>query len=138
MKDRFKYRAWDKENKKYIYDVEKGLQFYSTAGNLRVLTLAEVAESSKYVLEQCTGCMDCANQLIYEGDILEIMEDMGVSHVAVYWDDEFQKRAIQGDTEADYEFYDLVRRPCDTDGAIDDIGIVGNIHENPELLEEDK
>lgn len=24
MQDRFKYRAWDKENKKYIYDVEKG------------------------------------------------------------------------------------------------------------------
>lgn len=71
MKDRFKYRAWDKENKKYIYDVEKGLQFYSTAGNLRVLTLAEVAESSKYDLEQCTGLTGKNNKLIYEGDIVK-------------------------------------------------------------------
>ena len=40
MESRFKFRAWDKENKKYIYGVEKGLEFYSTAGNLRVMTLA--------------------------------------------------------------------------------------------------
>lgn len=34
MQDRFKYRAWDKENKKYIYGVEKGLQISSAAGGL--------------------------------------------------------------------------------------------------------
>lgn len=67
-----KFRAWDKENKKYIYDVEKGLQFYSTAGNLRVMTLAEIEESDKYDLEQCTGQRDYKGKLIYVNDILNL------------------------------------------------------------------
>lgn len=75
--------------------------------------------------------------MIYEGDILEIAEDMGTSHVVVRWDNEFQKWAVEGDTEADYEFYDLVKRPCDTNELVDDVGVVGNIHENSELLEEE-
>lgn len=37
--------------------------------------------------------------------------------------------------EADYNFYDLVKRPCDTSELVDDVGVVGNIHENPQLLE---
>lgn len=67
-----KFRAWDKENKKYIYGVEKGLQFYSAAGNLRVMTLAEIEESDKYDLEQCTGQRDYKGKLIYVNDILNL------------------------------------------------------------------
>lgn len=142
MQDRFKLRVYDKIVKRYltdndVYEITDGIldDLYDLLNN----------ENRQFILgrhdlifEQCTGCRDCSNQLIYEGDILEIAEDMGVSHVVVRWDNEFQKWLVEGDTEADYEFYDLVKRPCDTNELVDDVGVVGNIHENPELLEENK
>lgn len=89
MRDRIKFRAWDKENKKYIYGVEKGLQFYSTVGNLRVMTLSEIEESDKYDLEQCTGMRDKNGKLIYEGDVLPDSYKKG--ETAVVW---FDKKTL--------------------------------------------
>ena len=124
MQDRFKYRAWDKENKKYIYGVEKGLEFYSTAGNLHVMTLAEIAESSKYVLEQCTGLKDEKGKLIYEGDILKgtyYIDNPVIDYYPVeYGEDEW----LNGNEDFPLSAYNTLSV------------IVGNIHENSELLEE--
>ena len=120
MQDRFKYRAWDKENKKYIYDVEKGLEFYSTAGNLRVMTLAEIAESSKYDLEQCTGLKDKNGKLIYEGDIVTGF----FNNNKVIWD----KSSFCVD-DGSGVFDELTK-------SSEESTIIGNIHENPELLED--
>ena len=122
MESRFKYRAWDKGNKKYIYGVEKGLEFYSIAGNLRVMTLAEIAESSKYNLEQCTGLKDKNGKLIYEGDIV----DDGEQYAKIIFD----KSCFCYDNGSG--FYD------DLDFYYTHCEVIGNIHENPELLEEDK
>lgn len=123
MQDRFKFRAWDKENKRYIYGVEKGLEFYSTAGNLRVMTLAEISESSKYDLEQCTGLKDKNGKLIYEGDIIEVpvlyngIPTGKKQRCKVYYKHgAFNIYAVKS------EF----------------LKVIGNIHENPELLEADK
>ncbi|MDO3394089.1 YopX family protein [Ligilactobacillus sp. 110_WCHN] len=126
MQDRFKYRAWDKENKKYIYGVEKGLEFYSTAGNLRVMTLAEIAESSKYIAEQCSGLKDKNGKLIYEGDIVEAY-DYTIEHSQVVWDKGCY--VLKSKDVAMYEHLSSYEKKCK---------IIGNIHENPELLEEDK
>ena len=120
MQDRFKYRAWDKENKKYIYGVEKGLEFYSTAGNLRVMILAEIAESRKYVLEQCTGLTDKNNKLIYEGDIVTGF----FNNNKVIWD----KGSFCVD-DGSGVFDELTR-------SNEESTIIGNIHENLELLKE--
>lgn len=134
MQDRFKFRAWDTLEERYVGDDVDTSEIYNSVYDL--LKNDDQYCYEPYIYEQCTGCRDCSNQLIYEGDILEIAEDMGTSHVVVRWDNEFQKWAVEGDTEADYEFYDLVKRPCDTNEPIDDVGVIGNIHENPELLEE--
>ena len=123
MESRFKFRAWDKENKKYIYGVEKGLEFYSTAGNLRVMTLAEIAESSKYDLEQCTGLKDEKGKLIYEGDILKgtyYIDNPVIDYYPVeYGEDEW----LNGNESFPLSAYNTLSV------------IVGNIHENSELLE---
>ena len=124
MQDRFKYRAWDKENKKYIYGVEKGLQISSAAGGLHVMTLAEIAESNKYDLEQCTGLKDEKGKLIYEGDILKgtyYIDNPVIDYYPVeYGEDEW----LNGNEGFPLSAYNTLSV------------IVGNIHENSELLEE--
>ena len=122
MESRFKFRAWDKENKKYIYGVEKGLEFYSTAGNLRVMTLAEIAESSKYDLEQCTGLKDKNGKLIYEGDIV----DDGEQYTKIIFD---KSCFCYDDGSGFYDDLDFYYTHCE---------VIGNIHKNSELLEEHK
>ena len=123
MKDRFKFRAWDKENKKYIYGVEKGLEFYSTAGNLRVMTLAEIAESSRYDLEQCTGLKDKNGKLIYEGDVVEVpvlyngIPTGKKQRCKVYY------------KHGAFNIYAVKSKY---------LKVIGNIHENSELLEGNK
>lgn len=123
MQDRLRYRAWDKENKRYIYGVEKGLQFYSTAGNLRVMTLAEIEESDKYDLEQCTGIRDYLDRLIYEGDIIKIF---GQKIVATNL---LQKQTI---IVLNLLAITIVKKIS----CFKKYAVIGNIHENPELLEE--
>lgn len=126
MRDRLRYRAWDKENKRYIYGVEKGLQFYSTAGNLRVMTLAEIEGSDKYDLEQCTGLKDKNGKLIYEGDILK-----SIYTEKTYIVDREKHYACWS-----YRYKNVGTTLSEGDIANYELEIVGNIHENPELLEE--
>ena len=132
MQDRFKYRAWDKENKKYIYGVEKGLQISSAAGDLHVMTLAEIAESSKYVLVQCTGLIDKNNKLIYEGNILAVSPDSNPwDCYKVFWqDDECQFQTVSYDGPDAY--VELLNELLEENN----MAVIGNIHENSELLEE--
>lgn len=134
MQDRFKFRAWDKENKKYIYGIEKGLEFYSTAGNLRVMTLAEIAESSKYDLEQCAGHRDYKGKLIYINDILNLKRVPNLyqcvfSHTRVGFD--FKP------LNTEYKWNDFLAINS-ADDFLNHCVITGNVHENPELLEEHK
>lgn len=108
MRDRMRFRVWDKENKKYISD----------AGNLRVMTLAEIEESDKYDLEQCTGLKDRNGKLIYEGDILKTSYPRTEFYSVNFWEDGYYDNNCN-------EFY--VRNRLSI--------VVGNIHENSKLLE---
>lgn len=130
MQDRFRCRAWDKEKKQYIYGVENGLQFWSTAGNLRVMTLAEIADSDKYDLEQCTGSRDCHGDLIYEGDICKNYQrfsekELNIKGKIVYT----EKLGCYSLKQSKTEGVSLI----DLFGS--KIKIIGNIHEKPELVE---
>lgn len=150
MQDRFKFRAYFIPEEYYVKITQLNFDVESNITEIKFIKPKSVNpegsehicyqdQLNKFVFEQCTGCRDCKGDLIYEGDILEVPEDKCTnSHVAVRKDEEFQKWLLDGNAEADYEFYELVNRPCDSELEIDDVGIVGNIHENPELLEDNK
>jgi uncharacterized phage protein (TIGR01671 family) len=119
MNDRFRFRAWDKTNKIMIDEIGDGW--------FR-LNFKNVRESDEFVLEQCTGLKDKNGKLIYEGDILRRKDSAGRM---VEWDDNelaFFFTTLDEETSTPLACYDMQEL---------ELEVVGNIHENPELLEAD-
>lgn len=132
MKDRFRFRLWDAELQTYFFSNDDGSLQFDIEKVLDGLTVHEGE-----VLEQCTGLKDKNGRLIYEGDILATSnkdtrydlwepEDWGYS--AIYWNEKNlcfsgTKWFIDGPEEESVFNAEFVE-------------VVGNIHENPELLEE--
>ena len=128
-----KFRAWDTTNKEMFKDTFA----ITESGQVVVVEQESVASSPDYVfvdhlvIMQSTGLVDKNGKEIFEGDVLEL-KDCGetIGNVKVYWDDSlalFQLDAIIVDEKApiykvvDDENYSYI--------------VVGNIYENPELLE---
>ena len=115
--DRFQFRAWDTVACRYEYEIQYSLFDY-------------YIDDDRYVIEQCTGLKDKSGRLIYEGDIIsgEDLTDIydGIVGVAeVRWNDE----------SAEYGVYLVGGDYLTFDDVGDLVEIIGNIHENPELLE---
>ena len=108
MQDRFKFRAWDSIAKEYIFD----------SYALYELFVNDIDNS--YQVEQCTGLKDKNGKLIYEGDIVTGF----FNNNKVIWD----KGSFCVD-DGSGVFDELAK-------SNEDCVIIGNIHENPELLEE--
>lgn len=148
LRDRFRFRVWDEENhilhilqdgKKYDCDSVEIAFDGSLIGTSFNDEIERKEHSISYlggencVLEQCTGLKDKNGKLIYEGDIVKMeadcmcadIEQVGIPCI-VEWGDfgfYFHYPQIEGEKEtaawnecAEYE-------------------VIGNIHENPELLE---
>lgn len=76
--------------------------------------------------EQCTGLKDANGVLLYEGDVVNILcevEEQGVLEWASE-EAQFVVRAEQAGFVANFDNYRGT-----------DLEVIGNIHENPELLE---
>lgn len=125
MEDRFKFRAWDNKEHYYIPDEETnfchGMMEYWFD-----------KEECPLTFEQCTGCRDYERKLIYTNDILKLN---GVPNL---YQCIFSTNRVGFDFKplnTKYKWLDFFDHASD---FIDHCKIVGNIHENPELLEEDK
>lgn len=141
-----RFRAWD--GKELLsWD-------HATIGDYDLLNLPSIGEAfaaltKRYPLMQFTGLKDKNGKEIYEGDIV-----MGVVkrvQLLTGDNDENCSNAMGGFVEWDYNGYILraIHSMCDPhrsgmakwfafqdvdDGDFDEIEIIGNIYENPELL----
>lgn len=83
----------------------------------------------KYIMEQCTGLKDKNGKLIYEGDIVRVIEKTFIKTFAQLYPMLFnEKTAKFGFKHPDGHFFYY------TNNEDFSYEVIGNIHENPELL----
>lgn len=114
-----KFRAWDLELGEMVYfSLRNPIDIAKTYKNEHGIFV------DRYVVMQYTGPKDERGTLIYEGDVIEWLDPLGRTTRA---------QVIYDDTTASYkthkgELSHISIRP--------QLKVIGNIYENPELLEE--
>jgi uncharacterized phage protein (TIGR01671 family) len=131
-----KFRAWDNvKDKMYYIGEEDDVAFSFDSSGFVATDLTEhdwgfkQLEHLQYM--QYTGLKDKNGMEIYEGDVLET--DLSRPYVVVV----FRNGAFMYQChDSGKDFYDYMA-PADKDTKMDQfLKIIGNIYENPELLEE--
>ena len=116
MSREIKFRIWDKINKKWL--------------NCFNANLLNIGDLSNVELMQYTGIKDKNGVEIYEGDIVLIRIDKtNILHKTVV---KFKHGAFIADIIGDNDYIYLFHFGFNKD----DFEVIGNVWENPELLEE--
>lgn len=111
MNDRFKFRVWNEIAKTYLRCPM--VIMYEDGYTLSC--------KKDEILEQCVGLKDINGKLIYEGDILKCGEYL----YSVKWSDSVASFVLLNKKRPFFIILEKHERE-----------VVGNIHENPELLKE--
>ena len=128
MQDRFRFRVWLKDtNKMYnVHSLHIGTNkaiISSRYGNVSIYI------NKNSILMQSTGLKDKNGKLIYEGDI--IVNEKFVKYIT-RWNDnigQFYISKINPSKYDNWKDWHLARHDLDYE-------LIGNVYENPELLEE--
>lgn len=141
MKDRFRFRAFDKQDKELIYEAENTYDCQSYNGHTiwHDTFACLLDDEERYIVEQCTGLKDENGTLIYEGDIVECFYDhfdgnfteIKVIGVVKWGVGEW---SVQNEKKEDWYFLSYANYD-EKHLQSDSVKVIGNIHENPELLE---
>ena len=126
-----KFRAWTEEGKVMYYDV------YPFKDDTLLLShdgfAFDEVPASDFILMQSTGLKDKNGKEIYEGDIVKYEAGCNTVTEEVAYDKNFAGFGVRdADTDIIFTFLQL----ADVVDLIS-LEVVGNIYENPELLEEE-
>ena len=122
MSREIKFRAWNIHNEQMCE-----VSHINLKGKSGVMSCAKYTSSfvfDEVILEQFTGLQDTNGVEIYEGDILELYKNKQRYVESVKYNE--TNRQFEAVVD-DFGVYDLMRFYT--------IKVIGNIHENPELLE---
>jgi uncharacterized phage protein (TIGR01671 family) len=125
MNDRFKMLIWDSKYKFHLpFDEETGFWISHPDDKNKSYTYLEIYKlpgcHERFIKRQSTGLKDKKGKLIFEGDL-----------VRIYDTDEYFKEGV---TLEDWH-YAIQDYLCGVES--EDIEIIGNVYEQPELLEKD-
>ncbi len=129
-----KFRVWSEDQKTYDYKfpynsigdfyVSTHGVVYSDFGN----TVAPEVRQKAFVIEQYTGLKDKNGKEIYEGDIVLIAYQGRTPYVVIYREEDC---SFVCNNEFIVDYFHLFK------GVPQCYEVIGNIHENPELVEEE-
>lgn len=124
MNDRFKFRAWEKIEKRMING-----EYWLLASNGEVYeySMGKLSKNSNYALMQCTGLKDKNGKLIFEGDIIQRIDELGWTTKQ-----EIPLQMVNNCGDCGYVWGWGV--PTDEAGMAAECEIIGNIFENPTIL----
>lgn len=122
MRD-IKFRAWNTITERYHYNIQNvhDEEFSDSFQN--------ILDDDELIVEEFTGLKDKNGVEIYEGDIVQYGEDKDFIFVVIFKYGCFYAHNILGEKfMTDSLLGSLVMS--------EKVSVIGNIHENPELLEE--
>ena len=133
-----KFRVWDNIEKAYLNEKDIAINnlnnififeiYDKNDTDLWYMRLLPDPDNKRHVIEQYTGLKDKNGTEIYEGDVVETPEYPG--------------KIVYNKKYACFELWRPRSSDCfialthQQDIGMGDLEVVGNIHENPELLEE--
>ena len=143
MQDRFKFRLYDKAIREMAYHVCVG--FIKDSGKTDDWVCADTScgqityrgdRLKDIVLMQCTGLKDKNGKLIYEGDIISVkIKTQDAFNVEEYYSENYKGEIIFKEGEFAIRVIDTKKQPISLYYYANGCEIIGNIYENPELLE---
>ena len=137
MSREIKFRAWDFARtvmigsdypKNWNRSIDEYEEWWSNEHKMMLEGIEDIIEDERFNVMQYTGLKDKNGQEIYEGDVLKFKSLPAPYNIIEFNLGSFGYFCMKG---KDYEYFIGIERTYDKPKNWE---IIGNIHENPELL----